>query len=325
MGSNKKGSDNASKKFPKHEFVLSHNEYDGYDYIGEINEITQSKETTERAISYITKFTEKYASDMRFINSNCTINSLFEIDGYVFIVEAYSKKDSRYFIEKNVTVIDTTKKNNNNLPIKEYIESDCYLESYYDEKVLKYFRLSTLLIAFSVRSKMFILIKNDNDLSKSVFNTIYKYIPNAITRQISCTETFCDFVDIDSRVYICRCLNDSDYDIFKNYIDNQKNYDKNIAVVDFYSKSAAIDINFENPTISSQCIKIICQKKVNVNELFNETFKKYAKLPKSNLQGYYDAIAFLALYKSYPSEIKKLNGCKEDIEGIYKCLTKGAE
>ncbi len=318
----KKTANSTNKEFPSYNFVLSHNEHNGYDYYGKMNEIINNK-TSEKAISYITKFTEKYASNMRFISSNSNINALFEIDGYVFIIKAYSMKDSRSFIEKKVTVIDTNNRKYNNLPISKYLKTDCVIESYYDDSLLKYFRLSTLLTAFSERSRMFILIKNDDNLSNAVFNAIYRYIPNAITQQIPCTETFCDFVDIDSRIYICRCLNNFDYNIFKDYINNQKKCYQNISVVDFYSKGMSINIDFENPTISSECIMrtITRPKSLNVNEIV----KKYTKLPKSNLQAYYDTITFLTLYRMLPNEIKNIKGCRQDIDNIYKCLTRGAE
>lgn len=291
--------------YPCYNFTMSHNEHSGFDYSGQINEIVHSGEMARKAISYIQNISS-YSAYPRLVDANSTLNSLFSIGGFIFIVRTYPSADTRSFIEKNVTVIDT----NNSawgccFDIDEVLGEKRIISDYIqDETIDKLFKYSLLLSAYSIYSKNFYIIKDNDEFADSLFYSIYKNLPKSLAGSVQCIETFSEFVNVDSKFYICRCLDDSDYERFLNLI---KRYPTS-AVFDFYSSTGFnVEYNFEKMTFSQiALLELFSHPSSDYLNVLDRIAFDNSYLPKEDLQTYYNLILFLTLYEKNPDLLKKV-------------------
>ncbi len=302
------------KDADKNCLIISHNAENGYDFYDNVCKLVKEKEVQNYVASYISMLTS-YASEPKYVSRKISTTSYFTKDNYAFWLTSTPKKDSRFFLESEIRLLDFK-----DLPInlsKHSFSSAKCESAFKNEKFKILFQKGMMLALLSKSTTMYLLVDEDSAV-EDVFFSFFKFDRVFLCRN-SCVEVIGKIPEVTAAVIICRCLCDEDKYAFIHKIESKSNY----VLVDLVSQEPNIVTDIKYPSYSQSVLSKI-QSDKGFAEIYN-TFVKTAKsLNETDLRiskdVFYNAVSYCCLRQRYAEYIKRIPASSKEKSDIEKYL-----
>ena len=294
-------------------FILSHSRNSGYDFGNSLDEIISDKHLQEWIKSYISVLTE-YASDSKYVSKEIATRSYFTKDDYAVILNSYTNKDNRFFLESKVAVTDLrcTDVNFCNFVTESNIFSKISdIESL--EKIL-----IAILISFVGENTTLYCLADNEKIVNLFFSLVYS-LDQRLLYKNACVEVMGNIPSIYSSIVLCRCVESRDRESFLDKI----NRNNNSILVDLTNSEPKITYKIAHPTFAQLCVKHLSAKYNGESIYFSlvESLDCATKFVLKNKRSFFNIVSFFCVRTNYPDDMKQLSMTSEEkyeIESLLK-------
>lgn len=292
-------------------FIISHGTNAGFGFGNELAEVVSETMTQQWIKSYISSITS-YASNERYLAKGISSVSYFTKDGYVVVMRSKVKEDEGLHLESEVNVINSRLKR---ICYSSFAQEHGNAPG--DKAFRDGLRLAVLTALLGEDTKLY-CIADDTDAAVNVFRSTVYGFNEKIMDKSALVEAVSDVPAVFSPVFLCRCIEPSDYDTFCK----RAAADNNSIIVDFKG-TKQIKYNLSAPTFAQRFLIKLTEKYGfdGVYAALENAIASSAIHDAPTRRGLFNAWAYLCIKNRFRNDGSSLSMTaeeKEELKELFK-------